>query len=189
MKNLAALFVCFFACMIFSTSINAKNIAGVELPDSLSTTNQTLTLNGAGVRTKLFFDIYAAGLYLSAPSDDAQVILQQDEVMALRLHIVSGLLSSEKMKKATLEGFELSTNGNMTPIKPTIDKLINAFQEDIVENDVFEFVYSPASGIQVFKNGQLKTTLKGLAFKQAFFGIWLGEKPTQKSLKKKLLGQ
>lgn len=183
MKKLLTL----FAITFFSVAAQAKDIAGVELPDQLTHQQSTLILNGAGIRKKLFIDIYAAALYLPAPSSNNHMIIQKDGVMALKLHIISGLLNSDKMKKATREGFEKSTKGNTAPIQNTIDALIDTFKEDIKKNDVFDFIYEPGAGMHVVKNGALKTTLKGLAFKQAFFGIWLSDQPIQKSLKKGLL--
>ena len=44
-------------------------------------------------------------------------------------------------------------------------------------------------GVIVNKNGKLLTTIRGLEFKKALFGIWLGEKPADKNLKKGMLGK
>ena len=173
---------------LLSISTWAVEVAGVQLPEKLTAQEQTLSLNGTGVRSKFFMDIYAAGLYLTQASKEAKVIIAQDKAMALRLHITSGLLSGEKMENATREGFEKSTNGNTAPIQGTIDEFIANFKDGIQENDVFDFVYSPAAGVSVFKNGQLKSTVKGLPFKQALFGIWLSEDSVQEDLKSGLLG-
>ncbi|MAA72126.1 MAG: chalcone isomerase [Bermanella sp.] len=181
------LFSIFLMTMISVVS-QAKEIAGVNLPDSMNAQNQALALNGAGIRSKFFMDIYAAGLYLAESSQEAKSIIAQDKPMALRLHITSGLLSSEKMESATREGFEKSTGGNTAEIKDTIETFIATFKDGIVENDVFDFVYVPSAGVNVFKNGELKTTVEGLKFKQALFGIWLSEDAVQSDLKEGLLG-
>lgn len=183
------LFSLTFCLFLFSFAAHGQIISDIEMPDQLNIQEHTFTLNGAGTRSKFFINIYAAGLYLESRSADAQSILEQDKPMALRLHILSGLLSSDKMENATREGFEKSTNGNMAALAPQIETLINAFKEDINENDVFEFIYLPTIGTHVIKNGVLSTTIEGDKFKQAFFGIWLGDKPTQKKLKKALLNQ
>ena len=36
-------------------------------------------------------------------------------------------------------------------------------------------VYQPREGFFVYKNEQLKINIKGLKFKEALFGIWLGD--------------
>ncbi|MFT5593239.1 MAG: hypothetical protein ACI8SR_001611 [Oceanicoccus sp.] len=177
-----------FLMTMLSVVAQAKEVAGVNLPDSLSAQDQSLALNGVGIRSKFFMDIYAAGLYLSETSKEAKSIIEQDKPMALRLHITSGLLTAEKMESATREGFEKSTGGNTAAIKTTIDSFIATFQDGIVENDVFDFVYVPAVGVNVFKNDKLKTTVEGLEFKQALFGIWLSEDAVQDDLKEGLLG-
>ncbi|HPH55225.1 MAG TPA: chalcone isomerase family protein, partial [Smithella sp.] len=56
-------------------------------------------------------------------------------------------------------------------------------------NDVYDLVYTPAEGTQVYKNKQLKTTTKGLDFKKVLFGIWLCNKPADKALKSQMLGK
>lgn len=173
---------------MLSVSTYAVEVGGVNLPESLSVQEQSLALNGAGVRSKFFMDIYAAGLYLTESSKEATSIIAQDKPMALRLHITSGLLSAEKMETATREGFEKSTGGNTAPIQATIDAFIETFKDGIVENDVFDFVYAPETGVNVFKNGELKNNVKGLEFKQALFGIWLAEEAVQEDLKSGLLG-
>jgi hypothetical protein len=177
-----------FCLSLLSIGAMAVEVAGVQLPEKLDVQEQSLSLNGTGVRSKFFMDIYAAGLYLSEASKEATAIIAQDKAMALRLHVTSGLLTSEKMEAATREGFEKSTNGNTAAIQSTIDTFIANFKDAIQENDIFDFVYTPMKGVAVFKNGELKSTILGLPFKQALFGIWLSEDAVQDDLKSGLLG-
>jgi hypothetical protein len=109
--------------------------------------------------------------------------------MALRLHIVSGMITSKKMTDAIDEGFKKSTGGNITLFKIEIAKYKSFFAEEIKKNDIFDIIYVPAEGISVFKNESLKGTIPGFDFKKAVFGIWLGEKPADSKLKKRMLGQ
>ena len=108
--------------------------------------------------------------------------------MAIRLHIISGKITSEKMSKATREGFEKSTDKNTVAISSEIDQFISAFSDPIKEGDVFEFV-NTASGVNVTKNGSDKATFTSPEFKQALFGIWLSDHPVQGKLKKGMLGK
>ncbi len=108
--------------------------------------------------------------------------------MALRLEIVSSLITPERMAQALLDAFRLATNGDLGPIEPQVARFIEAFKVGILRGDVFDVVYLPGKGVQVYKNGVLKATARGMAFKRACFATWLGEKPVQASLKKGLLG-
>jgi len=81
-----------------------------------------------------------------------------------------------------------STKENIKPIKAQIDKFVGVFKQEIKDGDIYDFIYAPNIGVQIFKNNKLSTTIKGLEFKKALFGIWLCEKPAQESLKKEMLG-
>lgn len=184
MKNILT----FVVGALFSLSVFAVEVAGINLPESMSADEQALNLNGSGVRSKFFMDIYAAGLYLPEASKDGEAVVAADKPMALRLHITSSLLTAEKMESATRDGFEQSTGGKTESIKPSIEEFIAAFKDKIVENDVFDLVYKPGKGVEVYKNSELKASAQGLEFKKALFGIWLSENAVQDDLKEGLLG-
>ena len=54
-----------FFTVVFSTSVSARQLDDVTLPDSvtLAGTSVPLQLNGMGYRTKFIFDIYVGALY------------------------------------------------------------------------------------------------------------------------------
>ncbi|MFP4284799.1 MAG: chalcone isomerase family protein, partial [Desulfovermiculus sp.] len=148
-----------------------------------------LQLNGAGVRNKFFLNLYVGVLYLEVPSDKGREVVSADEPMAIRLHVLSKLITSKRMEEASREGFVQATNGDIAPIQERIEEFISLFKyEEIVKGDVFDFVYRPEKGIQAYKNEELMSTVKGLDFKKALFAIWLGHDPIQESLKAKMLG-
>lgn len=184
MKNLLLLFI---AVVVSSTAVAQKKVGGVTLPATEKFQDKTLYLNGAGVREKLWIDLYAAGLYLEQKSSNGQEILNSEKPMALKLHIVSKLITSEKMVEAVNEGFEKSTNGNTAPIQNEINSILGFFKEDIKKNDVFDLVYDPSRGVVAYKNGKIKGIVKGKEFKKALFGIWLSNSPADDGLKNDLL--
>jgi hypothetical protein len=129
-----------------------------------------------------------AGLYLVQKGGNPQKIIQADETMAIRLSILSSLVKGKQMEEAILEGFEKSTNGNITPIKSQVDKFISVFKGKVEKGDFYDLVYVAGKGVDVYKNGKFMFLTKGLDFKRALFGIWLSDRPVQKSLKKGMLG-
>ena len=175
--------------LFFSPVLLSKEFAGVKVPDSITAGKTKLVLNGAGTRTKFFMKMYVGALYLAEYSSSPDKIIEADKPMAISLYITSSLITSERMEEATREGFHNSTGGNTAPIADAIEKFISVFKEKISENDVYELVYLPGQGVEVLKNSSLKVTIKGLEFKKALFGIWLCDKPAQKSLKKEMLGK
>ena len=184
MKKLLLLLI---AVVVSSTAVAQIKVGGVVLPATHKFQDQTLLLNGAGVREKLWIDLYAAGLYLDRKNNNAQEILNADKPMALKLHIVSKLITSEKLVEAVTEGFENSTNGNTAPIQDEIDQLLSFFKEDVKKNDVFDLVYTPNRGVVAYKNGKERGAVKGKEFKKALFGIWLSNTSADEDLKDELL--
>lgn len=174
------------ACLLVSSSSFAKD--DVALPGTLKAGETDLVLNGSGVRTKLFLDLYVAGLYVPQKTNDLVTLLQSEDKLGIKLHIISKLITSEKMSEATLEGFQKSTKGNTAPIQKEIDDMINVFSSEIKIDDVYDMVYEPGVGTKIFKNGTLAKTIPGETFKKALFGIWLGDDPVQEKLKKQLAG-
>ncbi|MCG8316869.1 MAG: chalcone isomerase family protein [Pseudomonadales bacterium] len=184
MRKLSALAL----SLALSANAFALEVGGVDLPEKIEKESKQLTLNGAGVREKFFMDLYVGSLYLTQKESDAGNIISDDDLMALRLNIISSLITSEKMTNATIEGFENATGGNTAPLQAKIDDFLETFKDEIKEGDSFEMVYVPNEGVKIYKNNQHAKTISGLEFKKALFGIWLSDKPAQKSLKKGMLG-
>ena len=185
MKKIIFLLVAVFSLNSISAQIE---IGGATLPNTVNFGSETLMLNGAGVREKFWMDMYAGGLYLKAKSKNAAEIMRKDEAMALKLHIVSKMITSERMMDAVNEGFENATGGTTAPLSAEIRKFISFFEEEINKGDVFDLVYLPETGMIIYKNGKESGSIPGLAFKKALFGIWLSDKPADKDLKKGMLG-
>jgi len=93
------------------------------------------------------------------------------------------------MRDAVEEGFQNSTDENTEPLRDKIDKFISFFEDEIVKNDVFDIFYHPDAGVKVFKNNELKGTIKGQSFKEALFGIWFCDEPADDDLKEAMLGK
>ncbi len=170
-------------CLAFPTAASADNFAATQ-----NFAGSNLNLNGKGIRTKLFFNLYTAGLYLQQPTSDAAALLSGTVPLALRMEITSALITSETMESAVRDGFKLSAGDQLAKLQPRIDQLIEIFKEEIKKGDVYDFIYRPQNTI-IQKNGENAGTIPGADFMQAFYAIWLGDKPVQADLKTQLLGQ
>ncbi|WP_037314525.1 chalcone isomerase family protein [Salegentibacter sp. Hel_I_6] len=186
MKKLLVLFVAVLGLNLTSAQ---TEIGGATLPNTVEYGSEKLTLNGAGVREKFWMDMYAGGLYLKNKSNKASEIMNKDEAMAIKLHIVSKMITSKRMIDAVTEGFENSTGGNTAPISSEIKKFISFFEDEINKEDVFDIVYLPGKGSVIYKNGNESGVIKGMEFKKALFGIWLSNNPADEDLKEGMLGK
>ncbi|MFT5054789.1 MAG: hypothetical protein ACI97X_001819, partial [Oceanospirillaceae bacterium] len=152
--------------------------------------DNNISLNGGGIRKKLFFKLYTGGLYLEEKTEDADKIMNADKGMAVKLQITSSMISSENMSEAINEGFGKSTKDNTAPLKDKIAQFVATFgKEEIVEGNVFDIVYVPGKGVESYKNGKLQSTIEGMDFKKALFGIWLCSEPADEDLKEGMLGK
>lgn len=180
------------ALCLATGSAFALEAKDVTFPKQINLENTDLVLNGSGIRVKkigfVTVEPYVAALFLKEKTKDGNAVVGADAPMAIRLHITSKLISSDKMTASTREGFELSTNGNTAPIKKEIDAMLAVFKEKINVDDVYDMVYVPGVGTSIYKKGVKKTTVKGVEFKKALFGIWLGSKPVLESMKAGMLG-
>lgn len=164
-------------------------VSGVKVDAKMALEGQNLVANGSGIRTKFFMDMYVGTLYTTKKSTDAKAICNGNEGMAIKLNIVSGMISSEKMTTAINEGFENATGKKTAPFKAKIDQFKGFFKEKINKKDVFIIIYNPDTGVSVYKNGTKKGTIDGLDFKKILFAIWLGDKPADDDLKDGMLGK
>lgn len=174
--------------LLFPLLTQAKEVAGVKIADSITHDEQTLQLNGAGVRSKFFMNLYVGSLYVPTPSKTSSEVINAP-IAAIGLNITSGMITAEKMHDAIIEGFELATANNTTDIQPQIDAFMALFKDEIKPGDQFTLVASKSRGVTAYKNGQEQATIEGEMFRQALLKIWLGEKPAQKSLKEAMLGK
>lgn len=187
MKKLIVLFA---MLLLWSGSAEAQTkIGGIVMPNVMKVGDEYLKINGGGMRQKYWIDLYIGVLYLQNKSTDADKIMAADEPMAIKMRIVSGMVSNSKLEEAVREGMDKSTGGNIAPLKDRMETMIKkGFSEDVNDGDEFDIVYQPGKGTTLKKNNKDLVTLEGLDFKKAVFGIWLCNEPAQESLKKKMLG-
>ncbi len=176
--------------MVSSAGFSQTKIAGIVMPNIMKVGDQYLKLNGGGVREKMFMDLYIGCLYLKEKTTSASHVIDANELMGMKLRIISGMVDNDNFEEALREGFEKSTGDNISPIETRMEKLIDVgFEEDIETGDIYDIVYKPKKGCTLTKNGDFVVTIKGLDFKKALFGIWFCEDPADESLKDDMLGK
>jgi len=164
---------------------SAGEFAGVKMPDTITAEGKTLKLNGMGLRKKVVFKVYVAGLYVESPSKDPAAIVAADEVKRMQLSVLRSL-STSQVAEAIEEGFEKGAKGQMPALKPRLEKL-RTMIPNVVEGDQLVFTYVPGKGTVVAAKGADKGVIEGKDFADALFSVWIGPTPVQEDLKKALL--
>jgi hypothetical protein len=174
--------------LLISVPSNARDIAGVTVQETLQAVDGTvLQLNGAGIRSKFFFDIYTAELYMEHPSNSADEVIGAPGRKRLVMHFLYDKVEKEKLVEGWNEGF---TGNSRADEVVKLQERINQFNElfvDVKKNDVIVLDFTPGQGTVVFIANENKGVVPGKDFNDGLLRIWLGDKPVAKGLKKKLL--
>ncbi|HRD98746.1 MAG TPA: chalcone isomerase family protein [Rubrivivax sp.] len=166
-------------------------IEGVKLEGSAQVGGTALQLNGAGVRTRAFFKVYVAGLYVPQKAGDAGALLAQKGARRIVIAMLRSV-DAETFAGALNDGLKANhSEAQLAGWKAQIDAL-NANLKAVGEakkGDVIHFEYAPEAGTRVMVGGQARgTVIPGEDFFTAVLRIWIGDKPVDAGLKKGMLG-
>lgn len=173
--------------LAFAAVVGAAALAGVTMPDVVSVSGKTLHLNGLGLRTKVFFKIYVAGLYLENPTHDATNAISSEEEKRVVMHFLYKKVTKKQLVDAWDEGFEQNAGLLSAEIKEKIARL-ESWMEDVTAGQEIVFTYEPGAGTTVEVGGRKKGTIPGADFMRDLWKVWLGEHPPTGELKKGMLG-
>ena len=184
MRNLTVV----LAAMLMAAGVKAAEVAGVKLDDKVAVGGQDLVLNGAGLRTKVFFKVYVAGLYLPAKAGTPAAVLEKGP-RRIQLTLMRDVASDEFVG-ALVDGMkDNNTAAELAAVKAQVDQLVAIGKGlgQVKEKDVITLDFVDG-GTKMSVNGAAKGTIPGDAFNRALTKIWLGDNPVQGDLKKALLG-
>ncbi|TDO77312.1 chalcone isomerase-like protein [Flavobacterium chryseum] len=193
MKKILPLITIILSLQFSTVSAQTKlEVGGVIVPRTLDFKGKTLTLNGVGERSKMFTELYVQALYLSQLTQDANLILESDIEMAIRIQITSSLVTSKKLSKALAKGMEKSVGEvGILKLSKEVQELEALIGREVTKaGDSFNLIYNPFDkSLWIYKNEKYEGKIESFEFKKAFFGIWLSENPVDKDLKNELLGK
>ena len=174
--------------------VQAAEVGGVKLEDKLrlSPKGPELVLNGAGIRTRVFFKVYVGGLYLTEKKGAAADVLALSGPKRISMTMLRDL-TAQQLSEALAEGIRNNASAaEQDALKAPINELLgimNALGE-AKTGDTVLLDFLPDSGTRVVVNGQPRgKPIAGEDFYRALLKIWLGEKPVDEDLKKGMLGQ
>lgn len=177
---------------LFASAASAAEVAGVRVDDTARVGGAELVLNGAGLRTRVFFKIYVAGLYLGARKTAAAEVLALAGPKRVSLRLMREL-SAQQLVEALEEGLRENTpSAEQEAIKTRTVELSATMLavQTAKEGDIVALDFIPASGTQVLLNGTPRgSPIAGEDFYRALLRIWLGDKPVSADLKKAMLGE
>jgi len=173
-----------------SISAEGAEIEGVKLADKVQLGGSELALNGAGVRTRVFFKVYVGALYLQKKASAPEAVLADSGPKRIAMHMLRDL-TAEQLFSALNEGLKNNhAPGDLVKLEPQVKQLEGIFSavKAAKIGDTILLDYVPGTGTRVVVNGDGKGTVAGEEFNRALLRIWLGDQPADAALKKAMLG-
>ncbi len=169
----------------------AVDVAGVKIEDSAKVAGKDLRLNGAGVRTRAIFKVYAMGLYLGKKETTTDAVLASTGPRRFTI-VMLREVSGDDFGQAFMTGINNNTDkAEKGKIVNQMVKLGEIFVNvgGLKKGDRLIVDWVPDKGTVIELNGKsLSEPLPELGFYNALLKIWLGDKPADSDLKPLLLG-
>ena len=193
MKAFRSLFLG-FAVLACAAAVQAEpvTLSGVKYEDVSDVRGAKLQLNGAGVRYKAVFKVYAAGLYLPKKAGTTEEVLAMPGAKRVSVTMLREVDSSE-LGKLFSRGMEDNMDkSSFSRLVPGVMRMSQIFSEHKKLNagETFQIDWVPGTGTVVTVKGVPQgEPFKEPEFFNALLRIWLGPVPADWKLKEALLGK
>ncbi len=166
-------------------------IGGVKIDDRAKVGGSELVLNGAALRKRAFFQVYAMGLYLPEKKTQASEAIGSGGAKRVAIHMLRDV-DAASFTEALTDGMKANHDeATMKLLEPRIAQLsaIMAELKEAKKGMQILLDWQPPSGTLVTVDGAPRgKPIAGEDFYRALLRVWLGERPVQDDLKKALLG-
>jgi hypothetical protein len=183
------------AAALTATSLPALaatvDVAGVKLEDRVTVAGKPLVLNGAGIRYKAVFKVYAAGFYVEKPANTPDALLDQPGPKRMSITMLRDIDSAELGKLFSRGMEDNMEKGSFAKLIPGVMRMSQVFtnHKTLRAGENFVLDWLPGTGtVLTIKGVQEGEPFREPEFFEALMRIWLGPKPADWQLKDALLG-
>jgi long-chain acyl-CoA synthetase len=177
------------AALVLSSGLHAAEVAGVKVDDKAQVGGKELSLNGAGLRSKLFFKVYVGALYLGQKAATPADVYASPPPRRMAMRMLRDM-DADALYGALDEGLRNNhAPAEMAELKPHADQLGAIMKQigAVKEGDSIAIDFT-ANGVEVGLNGKPRGKVDSPPLALALLKVWLGDNPADASLKKALLG-
>ncbi len=165
-------------------------LAGIAFAAAAQAADE-LSLNGTGVRKRVFFEVYSIGLYLPKKTSSAEEAISAPGPKRVEIRMLRDV-SAEQFSDALAEGIRANHSAaEAKALEPKVKQLAATMAEmkEAKKGMLISLDWN-GKATQLRVDGKpAGAPIEGEDFYRALLRIWLGEKPVQDDLKKALLGQ
>jgi hypothetical protein len=192
MKTLNQWGLALAALLLAANAFAQVTVSGVKFDDATEVRGSKVQLNGAGVRYKAVFKVYAAGLYLPKKADTPEQALAMPGAKRITITTLREIDTSELGKLFTRGVEDNMEKAAFSKIIPGVIRMSQIFSEHKKLNtgESFMIDWVPGTGTVITVKGvQQGEPFKEPEFFNALLRIWLGPNPADWKLKDALLGR
>ena len=174
------------------TAMAQVTLSGARFDESTDVRGSKAQLNGAGIRYKAVFKVYAAALYLTKKAGTTEEVLAAPGAKRITITMLRDIDSSE-LGKLFSRGIEDNMDkASFSKLIPGVMRMSQIFSDNKKLNagENFSLDWIPGTGTVVMLRGvQQGEPFKEPEFYNAMLRIWLGPNPADWKLKDALLGK
>jgi len=166
-------------------ALAAGEIEGVRFPETLAVNDVELELSCMGLmRYMVVLKGYVAALYREKDAAAGDVLADVPKRLEINYFWdIEGEAIGTAGDELVVKNL---SNERLERLRPQLDQILSLY-EDVKPGDRYALTYIPGRGTELALNGVVKGVIEGADFANAYFSIWLGDDPMDRSLKKQLL--
>jgi hypothetical protein len=179
----------FVLALIAPMALADTEILGVTFPGEKVIEGKTLKLNGVAYRKALgIVKVYVVGLYLEQPTQDAEEVINSQQVKHLFTHYLTSKATAKKIQEGFLEVVEECNPPEVVEAnRSDIEKYASWLDKDMAPGLTSYSTYVPGKGLTLTYQDQVKGTIAGEEFMKIYYRYNVGEK-ADKKIRAGLLG-
>ena len=180
------------ALLLAASAFADMTVSGVKFEDTTDVRGSKAQLNGAGVRYKAVFKVYAAGLYLPKKANTPEEVLAMPGAKRMTITMLREIDSAELGKLFSRGVEDNMDKAAFSKLIPGVMRMSQLFSDckKLNAGDTFMIDWVPGTGTVItVKCAKDAEPFKEPEFFNALLRIWLGPNPADWKLKDALLGK
>ena len=139
--------------------VHADSLAGISMADNITVENETLILNGLGLREKYWVDVYVAGLYLPQKMSNGDDIIKANITKRIQVEFIYSSVPQAKMIVVLEENILPTIHSSLQ--KPLHLFANGSWMQDFTSGDVVMFDYNPTTQTTtIYINGSTRGSIQ-----------------------------
>ena len=183
----ASVLACAIALPVYAQELA---VGSTKFPINTTVSEQKLQLNGAGIRYKAIFKVYAAGLYLAKPSKSPEDVLSMPGAKRVTMVFLREL-DAKEFGKLMIAGVENNVKDKKLLVNamPGLLKMGDIFSryKKMNPGEEIHFDLNADKSVSLQVRGKTEAIAGGTDFYVAILLVWLGKSPVDYKLKEAML--